>query len=355
MAQSERDAIQKARQRLSHPRVRDFELMVGAKEFRSRMWDSFQRQLLRSLSLTAGLWPGEPTEFNILHEEDSRLKVLLVVAHPDDESECAATLYRISHEIGGIVDQVVITNGEAGLQYSAPAQAYYGPSLDQLAWRKHLVRVRRHELRRAGRVLGIRHHYFLNQKDTGLTLEPREAFETWNAQRIRQELFKLLKREKYDLVFMLLPSPDGHGHHKTAAILTLEAIAQLFEDQRPAALGIQTADAGENPPQCFRALDGYALTRTTKPDPEWGFDRGTPMACHPALDYNIVVNWVVAEHKSQGMFQMECRRRTHEYFWLFDICGATAAARWRAFLQLLEPSTPAPELGTSPKARLQFA
>ncbi len=50
-------------------------------------------------------------------ESSPRLKVLLVVAHPDDESECAAFLYHVTHELGGVVDQVVVTNGEAGTQY----------------------------------------------------------------------------------------------------------------------------------------------------------------------------------------------------------------------------------------------
>lgn len=54
------------------------------------------------------------------------LKALLVVAHPDDESECAAFLYRITHELGGIADQVVVTNGEGGHHYAAPAARYYG-------------------------------------------------------------------------------------------------------------------------------------------------------------------------------------------------------------------------------------
>src|SRR5580704_8744819 len=37
-------------------------------------------------------------------------KVLLVVAHPDDEYTFAATVDRIAKELNGTVDQVVITN-----------------------------------------------------------------------------------------------------------------------------------------------------------------------------------------------------------------------------------------------------
>jgi hypothetical protein len=42
------------------------------------------------------------------------VRVLLVVAHPDDEYEVAGTVYRISKELSGTVDQVIITDGEAG-------------------------------------------------------------------------------------------------------------------------------------------------------------------------------------------------------------------------------------------------
>jgi LmbE family N-acetylglucosaminyl deacetylase len=38
-------------------------------------------------------------------------KVLLVVAHPDDEYTFAATVYRVAKELGGAVDEVIITDG----------------------------------------------------------------------------------------------------------------------------------------------------------------------------------------------------------------------------------------------------
>ena len=39
-------------------------------------------------------------------------RVLLIVAHPDDESEMAGTVYRIARELSGAVDQVIISDGE---------------------------------------------------------------------------------------------------------------------------------------------------------------------------------------------------------------------------------------------------
>ena len=45
-------------------------------------------------------------------------------AHPDDESESAALVYRLTHELGAAVDQVVVTNGEGGHQYAALCRSY---------------------------------------------------------------------------------------------------------------------------------------------------------------------------------------------------------------------------------------
>jgi len=48
---------------------------------------------------------------------------------------------------------------------------------------------------------------------------------------------------RYDLVLVLLPSPDTHGHHQTVAQLTLEAVANLEPPDRPAVLGTRTMTA----------------------------------------------------------------------------------------------------------------
>ena len=297
---------------------------------RAEAVNGFERRFLHYLNVSAGVWP-ESAAFSLQTEDEPAIKVLVVVAHPDDESECAATLYRVTHELGGVVDEVIVTNGEAGHQYFAPARAYYGVPANGATWRKKLIRIRRKELLRAGRILGIRQHYFLDQVDTGRTLNARDGFDIWDVQKIRAQLFELLKYHRYHLVLMLLPLADSHGHHQTVAVLTLEAIERLPPEERPAALGVRTVAAGEEPIREFRGLDQYELTRTAEPKPLWCFDRGTPMKCHSDLDYSIVANWAIAEHKSQGMFQMESIGRTHEYFWLFA-AGETGAAKWQSFL-----------------------
>ena len=53
----------------------------------------------------------------------------MVVAHPGDEYAFAANTYRMVRELGWAADQVIVTNGDAGYRYSAPAEAVYGVAL----------------------------------------------------------------------------------------------------------------------------------------------------------------------------------------------------------------------------------
>ena len=88
-------------------------------------------------------------------------RVLIVVAHPDDEYYFAATTYRIAVELHGTVDELVITNGEGGFHYSTLAESYYHKALTtEAVGRKELPAIRREETLNAGRVLGIQEHYF---------------------------------------------------------------------------------------------------------------------------------------------------------------------------------------------------
>src|ERR1035438_5694921 len=103
-------------------------------------------------------------------------KLLIVVAHPDDEYAFAATAYRLVRECGWTADQVVITNGESGYRYAALAETFYGVSLaDTSEGRANLAMIRKQEARNAGKILGIRQHYFLDQRDLGFDTNAASA------------------------------------------------------------------------------------------------------------------------------------------------------------------------------------
>src|SRR5258705_12935581 len=103
-------------------------------------------------------------------------RLLIVVAHPDDEYAFAATTYRLTRELGWTADQVVITNGEGGYRYSAPAEAVYGKKLaNERDGRANLPAIRKEETVRAGTVIGVSRHYFLDQRDLGFANAAEKA------------------------------------------------------------------------------------------------------------------------------------------------------------------------------------
>ena len=246
-------------------------------------------------------------------------RILIVVAHPDDEYAFAATTYRLVRESGWTADQVVITNGEAGFRYAGLAGIFYGSALaDEADGRRRLPAVRKEETLRAGRILGIRRHYFLEQRDLGFDRDAALADSSnWDRPKVLSFLGELMLRERYDVVFTLLPTPETHGHHRAAAALALEAVSELPPGRRPVVLGVQARPKASLPIR-FSGLEGTPLTRTTAADPVLSFDRTTAFGYRRALDYRIVVNWVIAEHKSQGLFQMDSGRDELEQCWEFQ-------------------------------------
>jgi LmbE family N-acetylglucosaminyl deacetylase len=258
----------------------------------------------------------------------SHPKLLIVVAHPDDEYMFAATTYRLARELHWVADQVVITDGESGYRYASLAEAIYGKKLDgESEGHANLPAIRKEELLRAARILGIRKHYFLDQKDLGFATSAANASaENWDQPKIVKFLSNLLVRERYDVVFTLLPTSETHGHHREATILALQAVAALRENTRPLVFG---AEAG--PPhagtQRFAGLPSIPLTATVADQPAILFDRNTSFGYHNALNYQIVVNWVIAEHKSQGLFQTDTDKDEFERLWLFRLSGKDATSR----------------------------
>ena len=66
---------------------------------------------------------------HLVAAQTAQRKLLIVVAHPDDEYAFAASTYRLVRESGWIADQVTITDSESGYRYAALAETYYGEAL----------------------------------------------------------------------------------------------------------------------------------------------------------------------------------------------------------------------------------
>jgi len=257
----------------------------------------------------------------ICYAQISPPKVLIVIAHPDDETGVAATVYKITHELGGIVDLCLITNGEGGYKYSTLAEKYYGLELtDEKIGRENLPRIRKMELMNAGKIIGIRNFYFLDQKDTKYGLDEKDPLDTaWDINLVNVRLKQVMLENNYDFLFCVLPVPSTHAHHKAASILALRSVLQLNDYQRPIVLGFSSINKNDTLVQDFLQLKDYNETRIRDNAPPYVLDRTTKFGYKNMLDYKIIVNWEIAEHKSQGTMQLYMNQGDLEQFWYFNI------------------------------------
>jgi LmbE family N-acetylglucosaminyl deacetylase len=263
-------------------------------------------------------------------------RVLVVIAHPDDESTFSVTLYKIVKEQHGTVDLFVITNGEAGFKYCTLAEQYYGVNLtDEKAGRTNLPRIRKKELMNAGKILGISQYYFQDQEDAHYGLDEKGPLDsTWNTTLIKRHLTQLLKKKHYDFVFTLLPEPGTHGEHKAAAILALNTIAALPLSERPVILGAITQNKTDSIFK-FNQYTNYLETQTITDTPLFEVDRTASFSYKNRVNYKVIANWEIAEHKSQGFTQMTMNDGDLEEFWYFKINGTEAVAKCENLFKLL--------------------
>ena len=266
-------------------------------------------------------------------------RILIVIAHPDDESGMAATIYRVTKGEGGVADLALVTNGEGGYKYSTLGNVYYGVELtDEETGRKLLPEIRKKELKAGGEIIGIRDYYFFDQQDHMYTLNVDSTFGyVWDTAAVTSRLVRIMREGSYDYVFTLLPTPGTHGHHKGATILALRAASQLPAATRPVVLGVSTASEGDSV-EPFRGLDGYPITAISGGLPSFEFDRTAGFGFRNNLNYKIVVNWLIAEHKSQGTMQLGVNRGDREEFWWYDMNDRSRfEATRRMFMGLAEP------------------
>lgn len=247
--------------------------------------------------------------------------VLIITAHPDDETGFAATIYKITHDLNGKADIIIITNGEAGYKYSSIAEDIYNIQLTKEAiGREYLPSIRKKELMSGGAILGLRDYYFLDQKDTYYTLDADSVLQhVWDTTFIKRRIHQVLYSKHYDFVFTLLPTNSTHGHHKAATILALSAVKEYSSPSKPIILGCTLADSTAINPEPFVGLQKYPITSVNNELPSAQFNRNQSFGYNNKLNYSIIANLVIAEHKSQGAMQLAAGKGDIEYFWNYSI------------------------------------
>ena len=263
--------------------------------------------------------------------------VLIVTAHPDDEALFAGSVYRLTQELGGVADLALVTDGAGGYRFSTLAEGIYGRELtDPAVAREYMPAIRKKELLAAGSIMGLRKYFFLDQPDTGRTTDPDSVLSTvWDSVFVTSQLESILRTNRYDFVLVFLPFAENHGHHKASALLGLQSVQKIEPARQPVVLGAWISSEDDTTAQEYHGLEGYPLSRTTSVEPLFRFDRTHSVPENERLNYKIPVNWVIAEHKTQGTMQLLMNQGDYEEYWLFEANPADARERAAGYFELL--------------------
>jgi LmbE family N-acetylglucosaminyl deacetylase len=175
----------------------------------------FQSQvgLARAPGLPTALQPatsgGLPVVERGLTELTNSRRLLLIGAHPDDESNDLLTV--VSRDMGVDTAYMSLSRGEGG-------QNLIGPELGQ-----GLGLLRTGELLAARRVDGAR-QYFSRACDFGYTRSLEETLGFWPHQALLKDVVRIIRRVRPQVLISVFPSGGGgHGQHKAAGLVAHEA------------------------------------------------------------------------------------------------------------------------------------
>lgn len=147
--------------------------------------------------------------------------LLLVHAHPDDETIATGGVMMRAHADGHRVVLVTCTRGEEGEIHN----------MDEAATRPRLAEVRTEELRRAGKILGVDRQEFLGYRDSGMagtsSNEHPASFHRAPLEEAAERLAAVIREERPEVVVTYTSDGTyGHpdhikAHHTTVAGLDL--------------------------------------------------------------------------------------------------------------------------------------
>lgn len=265
-------------------------------------------------------------------------RILIVTAHPDDETMFPVTVFKVTHELKGSADLALLTDASGGYN-GMVASSYYGMNLlDSVIGRKHLPLIRKKEMLASGEILGIGNFFFLDQPDDyyNRNEKPYLSGKNWDIEFVNRRLDKILAKGNYDFVFCLLPHEGQHAHHKTASISAIRAV-QRMKGKKPIVLGAQAQNRKSD--FKFVALDEYPETKISPSAPIFYFDRSAHFGEDNKHSYMIVADWVKAAHKSQsGDMNQAMHRGDTETFWFFDMNGSDRINETQLFFDKLGKS-----------------
>lgn len=175
------------------------------------------------------------------HPQDIPRRVLVILAHPDDELPIAPAL-AIEARTGARVQIAYATWGEAG------------PGVSGMEKGEELGRTRLREAMCASEALGLGTPKFMDYGDGKLTDRPQDQGSP--ALKLKQELEGYIAGERPDLVITWGPDGGyGHGDHRMVSAIVTQVVQAMPADLRPHLLypGIPAGNVPDMP-----ELEGWA-------------------------------------------------------------------------------------------------
>jgi LmbE family N-acetylglucosaminyl deacetylase len=227
----------------------------------------------------------------------------------------------------GTVDMAVMTDGGGGFADSQLGARYYGLNLtDSIVARTHLPMLRKQEILNAGKIMGVRNIYFMEQPDDWYTtdVKPYISGKNWDISYVERRMDRLLADRDYDFIITMLPHAGQHGHHKTSVLMALRAVQRFKGPYKPIVIAGSPMNATSKPME-FSMLEGFPETKIKADAPTFTLNRAFRFKENDKVSYKIVADWVISEYKSQGAIQENGIHKTdmevYRYYDLNDAKG----------------------------------
>jgi len=213
--------------------------------------------------LSVTLLQGRAQDQAAMPAPDDRYKadILLVIAHPDDDTDVATYLWKAVLDEGKRVAVVVTTRGNSGGNAVGMEQS------------KALADVREIEARRSLAAHGIANVWFMRASDTP-TQDVLHSLETLGHGAALEEVVRIVRLTRPEAILTWLPAyvaGENHGDHQAAAVVATEAFdlagePAVFPEQIAAPrdrLSINNYGEGLNP---WQAKKLYFFSDATDPE-----------------------------------------------------------------------------------------
>jgi LmbE family N-acetylglucosaminyl deacetylase len=148
-----------------------------------------------------------------LPDERSKADILLVVAHPDDDTLVTSYLARAIFDRHKRIAVVYCTRGDSGGNAEAREHT------------RALGLVREIEGRRAMSFLGITNVWFLDGRDTA-SQDVRLSLGTWPTGAVLEQMVRIFRLTRPEAVITWLPSSvagENHGDHQASGVIATQA------------------------------------------------------------------------------------------------------------------------------------